>query len=173
MKANDLTRTALMAAVLCVLAPISVPVGSAALSLATFVLYLMAYILKPRQTIAAVGIYLLLGAAGLPVFAGFLGGISRFASPVGGYLIGYLFAAGIGAWFVQKYARISLQFFGLFLATLFLYLFGTLWMAYTTDISFLTALQTGAMVFLPFDVIKILLAAYLGRNIQKHIKRSL
>jgi len=172
MKTKDLTHIALMAAVLCVLAPISIPlpISSVALTLATFVLYLMGYILKPKQALAAVGLYLLLGAIGLPVFSGYMAGISRFAAPGGGYLIGYLFAAGIGAWFVQKYARISTQFFGLFLATLFLYLFGTLWMAYTTDISFLTALQTGAMVFLPFDILKILLAASLGRNMQQHIK---
>ena len=51
MKTNDLTRIALMTAVLCVLAPISipVPVSPVALTLATFALYLMAYILNPRQ----------------------------------------------------------------------------------------------------------------------------
>ena len=54
MKTNDLTRIAMMTAVLCILAPISVPFGSAAISLSTFALYLMAYILKPKQNIAAV-----------------------------------------------------------------------------------------------------------------------
>ena len=51
MKTSNLTRTALMAAVLCILAPISipVPVSSVSLTLATFALYLMAYILKPKQ----------------------------------------------------------------------------------------------------------------------------
>ena len=76
MKTTELTRIALMAAVLCVLAPISIPipVSSVALSLATFAIYLMAYILKPKQALASVSLYLLLGAAGLPVFAGYLGG---------------------------------------------------------------------------------------------------
>lgn len=79
MKTKDLTRTALMTAVLCILAPISipVPVSSVALTLATFALYLMAHILNPKQTLAAVGIYLLLGAVGLPVFSGYMAGISR------------------------------------------------------------------------------------------------
>ena len=102
MKTSDLTRIAMMTAVLCILAPISIPFGSSAISLSTFALYLMAYILKPKQNIAAVGIYLLLGAAGLPVFAGYLGGISRFVSPNGGYLIGYLFPSYIGAWFISS-----------------------------------------------------------------------
>ncbi|MBQ3567305.1 MAG: biotin transporter BioY [Anaerotignum sp.] len=70
MKTNDLTRTALMAAVLCILAPISipVPVSSVSLTLATFALYLMAYILKPKQALAAVGLYLLLWLSVCPFF---------------------------------------------------------------------------------------------------------
>ena len=86
MKTTELTRIALMTAVLCILAPISIPVpfSSVALSLAAFAIYLMAYILKPRQALFSICLYLLLGAAGLPVFAGYLGGISRFASPNGG-----------------------------------------------------------------------------------------
>lgn len=170
MKTTDLTHTALMTAVLCILAPISIPVGSVAFSLATFVIYLMAYILKPRQALAAVGIYLLLGAAGLPVFAGFLSGISRFAAPGGGYLIGYLFLAGIGGGFMQKYSQITFQIFGLFLGTLAMYLLGTGWLSLSTGISFFSALPMGILVFLPLDTLKILLASYLGQKIKLHIK---
>ncbi|MBR2383424.1 MAG: biotin transporter BioY, partial [Anaerotignum sp.] len=151
MKTTTMTRIALMAAVLCILAPISipVPVSSVALTLATFVLYLMAYILKPRQVLTVVGIYLLLGAAGLPVFSGYMAGIIRFAAPGGGYLIGYLFLAGISSWFVQKYPHLTLQISGMFLGTLVMYTLGTLWMANTTGISFLSALPAGMLVFLP------------------------
>ena len=170
MKTTDLTRTALMTAVLCILAPLSIPVGSVAFSLATFVIYLMAYILKPRQALAAIGIYLLLGAAGLPVFAGFLSGISRFAAPGGGYLIGYLFLAGIGGWFVQKYSAVSMQVLGMFLGTLMMYLLGTFWLAYTTGISFPSALPAGMLIFLPLDILKIMFASYIGRKLQNHIK---
>ncbi|MBQ7102696.1 MAG: biotin transporter BioY [Anaerotignum sp.] len=172
MKTNDLTRTALMAAVLCILAPISipVPVSSVSLTLATFALYLMAYILKPKQALAAVGLYLLLGAIGLPVFSGYMAGISRFAAPGGGYLMGYLFLAGICGWFVQKYSAVSMQVLGMFLGTLMMYLLGTFWLAYTTGISFPSALPAGMLVFLPFDIVKIFLASYIGRKLQNHIK---
>ena len=80
------TTTALMTAVICILAPISIPipVSPVALTLCTFAIYLTAYILPPRQALASVGLYLLLGAVGLPVFSGYGGGISRFASPVAG-----------------------------------------------------------------------------------------
>ncbi|WP_458406628.1 biotin transporter BioY [Anaerotignum sp.] len=171
MKTNDLTCIALMTAVLCILAPISVPipVSSVSLTLATFVLYLMAYILSPRQALAAVGLYLLLGAVGLPVFSGYMAGVSRFVAPGGGYLIGYLFLTGISGWFVQKYSDLSLQIFGMFLGTLVMYIIGTFWMAVSTGISFLTALPAGMLVFLPLDTLKIILSVSIGRKIQKHI----
>ena len=172
MKTKDLTRTALMTAVLCILAPISipVPVSSVALTLATFALYLMAHILNPKQTLAAVGIYLLLGAVGLPVFSGYMAGISRFAAPGGGYLIGYFFLTGISSWFVQKYSAVSMQILGMFLGTLVMYLLGTFWLAYTTGISFPAALPAGMLIFLPLDIVKIFLASYIGRKLQNHIK---
>ena len=172
MKTRDLTRTALMTAVLCILAPISLPLpGSAvAFSLATFALYLMAYILKPKQALAAVGVYLLLGAAGLPVFSGYLAGVSRFAAPGGGYLMGYLLLVAVGGWFVQKYSRTSFQISGLLLGTLVMYLMGTWWLALSTGISFFAALPGGMFLFLPLDILKITLATYIGRKIKLHIK---
>ena len=172
MHTKDLTRTALMTAVLCILAPISIPlpVSSVALSLSTFAICLMAYILTPKQALTAVGIYLLLGAAGLPVFAGYLGGISRFASPVGGYLAGYLFLAGIGSPFVRKYTSLPMQFFGLSLGMSCLYASGILWMVHITEISFSAALHTGVLPFLPLDILKMLLAVSIGRKLKIHIK---
>ena len=170
MKTKDLTRIALMTAILCILAPISIPVSTVALTLATFALYLMAYILKPKQALAAVGLYLLLGAAGLPVFSGYMAGISRFAAPGGGYLIGYLFLVGISGWFIRKYSSIPLQIFGSLLGTAVMYAIGTFWLAFSTGISFCAALPAGALIFLPFDLLKILLVSYIGRKIQEHIK---
>jgi len=173
MKPQDLTRIALMAAVLCILAPISLPLPGSpvALTMATFALYLMAYILHPKQAFASVGIYLLLGAAGLPVFSGYLGGISRFAAPSGGYLIGYLFLAGISSHFVQRSSHLPTQVFGMVLGTAVMYLLGTFWMALSAGLSFFTALSAGMLVFLPLDIPKIILSSYLGRKIQKHLKQ--
>ena len=170
MKTKDLTHIALMTAVLCILAPISIPLGSVSLTLATFALYLMAYILKPKQALAAVGSYLLIGAAGLPVFAGYMAGISRFTAPGGGYLIGYLFLVVVSGWFVQKHDSIFLQIVGLLLGTLVMYAIGTFWLAFSTGISFLTALPAGMFLFLPFDALKLILAVTIGRKLQTHIK---
>ena len=173
MKTKDLTHIALMTAILCILAPISIPipVSSVALTMATFAIYLMAYILKPKQALASVGIYLFLGAVGLPVFSGYMAGISRFAAPGGGYLIGYLFLAGISSFSVHRFSRLTMQVLGMLLATLVMYCIGTFWLAYTTGISFTAALPAGMLVFLPLDTVKIIFSAYIGRKLLKHIKK--
>ena len=173
LKPKELTRIALMTAVLCILAPISLPLpgSSVALTMATFALYLMAFILPPKQTLFAVFLYLLIGAAGLPVFAGFLSGISRFAAPGGGYLMGYLFLAGISSWFVQKYNAPFLQIAGMLFGTIAMYSLGTVWLAHSTEIPFSAALLTGIPIFLPLDILKISLSFYIGRKLQLHIKK--
>lgn len=172
MKTKSLTHIALMAAILCLFAPISIPIpiSSVSLSLATFAIYLTAYLLPPKQAVASVGLYLLLGAVGLPVFSGYLGGISRFAAPGGGYLLGYLFLVGISAAFRQRTSRPALRLLGMLLGTAVMYAMGTFWLAYTTGVSFLAALPAGALVFLPLDFLKLLCACSLGKVIKNHIK---
>lgn len=138
-KTRTLTMTALMTAVICIFAPISIPipVSPVALTLGTFAMYLTAYVLPPRQALAAIGLYLLLGAAGLPVFSGYTAGLSRFAAPGGGYLIGFLFLTGISSLFVSRFPKnIPAQMGGLFLATIINYILGTAWMAYLTNTTF-------------------------------------
>ena len=92
MKIRKMTRCALLAAVMAVCAWISVPVGELAVSLQTFAVFLTLGFLGGRLGSAAVLVYLLLGAAGVPVFAGFRGGIGVLLGPTGGYLWGFLAA---------------------------------------------------------------------------------
>ena len=81
---------ALMAAVFCVLAPISIPIGPISITGGTLAIYLTAYLLGGAWGAAATLVYLLLGFAGLPVFSNYMGGAARLAGPTGGYLVGYL-----------------------------------------------------------------------------------
>lgn len=170
MQTKDLTSVALLTALICMLAPVSIPINGTALSLATFAIYLTAYLLPARKALAAVGLYLLLGAVGLPVFAGYTAGISRFLSAGGGYLIGYLPLVGISSFFIQKFSSLPLQLLGMSLATLILYAIGTAWLAFVTHTPFFAALPMGALVFLPLDSIKILFACMLGRKLKPYLK---
>ena len=100
-----LTSCALMAAVLCILAPMVVPIGPIPISLASFLLYITAYILGGRSALISCGIYVLLGAAGLPVFSGYAGGLAKLTGPTGGYIIGYLFMVYIAGKLIDKFCR--------------------------------------------------------------------
>ena len=172
--AHSLTQIALMTAILCILAPISIPIpiSPVALTGSTFAIYFAACVLTPAQARISVLLYLLLGAVGVPVFSGYTAGFSRFTAPGGGYLVGYLFLVTISAFFCSRYhSRPILQIGGMFLATLVTYTIGTLWMAYVTDTSFLQSLPMGALVFLPFDFCKMLAACFLGNRIRPQLER--
>jgi len=175
MKVQSLTKIALMSTIICILAPISIPipVSPVALTLATFALYLTAYILKPAQALAATGIYLLLGAVGIPVFSGYMSGISRFAAAGGGYLVGYLFLVGISSLAIHRFpTKPAFQIMGMFLGTMTTYTMGTLWMAHVINAGFWETLPMGALIYIPLDLVKIGLSCYIGRNVQKYVYRA-
>lgn len=86
-----MTRIALMTAVLAVAAQIAIPLPSGVpATLQTLAVALCGYVLGVRSGLVAVGVYLLLGAVGVPVFAAFTGGFQRFAGATGGFLWGFL-----------------------------------------------------------------------------------
>lgn len=93
MKLRKNVTTALLAAVLCITAPLVIPIGPIPISLATLGVYLAAGLLGPWHGTTAVGLYLLLGGMGLPVFAGFVGGFQQLVGVTGGFLWGYLLCA--------------------------------------------------------------------------------
>jgi biotin transport system substrate-specific component len=80
----------LMAALIAAGAYMALPIGPVPIVLQNLFVFLSGLLLGPRWGVASIGVYLMAGALGLPVFAGGVGGIGRFAGPTGGYLLGYL-----------------------------------------------------------------------------------
>ena len=95
MSTAQMTVTALMTAITCILAPMAlpIPISPVPISLTNLVIFFMAYILGMKLSVASYVLYLLLGTVGLPVFSGFEGGVGKVAGPTGGYLIGFIFMA--------------------------------------------------------------------------------
>ena len=83
----------LCVAIMVVSAWITVPFGPVPFTLQVFALVFAILVLKPKESVAAVCIYLLMGAMGLPVFSSMRGGIGVLAGPTGGFLWGYLLGA--------------------------------------------------------------------------------
>lgn len=168
-----LTMTAAAAAVLGVVGPWAIPVGPVPLSLCTLFLYLIGWVLEPKQAIAAVAVYVLMGAAGLPVFAGFTGGLGHLAGPAGGYIIGYLPMTAVCALVVRWFpARWWMRFVGMVLGTAVLYMIGTVWFCLQTETGLMAALVICVVPFLPGDLVKILAALLLGPILHSRLARS-
>ena len=169
MKTKQLALTGLMAAVLCILGPISlpIPISPVPISLGTFAVFLTVYILGMKLGTVSVCIYILLGLVGVPVFSGFSGGIGKVLGPTGGYIIGYLFMALIIGFFVDKWkTNFVLIAIGMVLGTAVCYLFGTVWLAKQAGMSFSAALPAGVIPFIPADIVKMILAVLIGHQVK-------
>ena len=108
---RDLVLCAFCAAVTCILAPISVPLaGEVPISLATFAVLLSGILLGGRLGALSQLIYVLLGSVGVPVFAGWTGGIGITLGMTGGYIIGYIPMAFIAGFLYFRFGRNSSGF---------------------------------------------------------------
>ena len=173
---RDMVIMALLAALICVLSPWTVPIGPVPVSFGTFAIYLTVYIAGWKRGSISVLIYLLLGFVGLPVFAGFTGGAAKLAGPTGGYLIGYIPMAILIGLVIDRFPGNNLKdrligLAAMLAGTWVLYLFGTLWLALVLHYTFAEALAIGVLPFLLTDFLKMVLAAVLGPILRSRISR--
>ena len=173
MSVSAITTCALMAALMCVLGPMSVPIGPIPITLTNLVVYLTVFLLGWKGAAVSTVVYLLLGAVGMPVFSGFQGGFAKLAGPTGGFLIGFVFVALIGGFIVDKFQRKLIpSFLGLVLGTAVLYLFGTVWFVILMDSTVAHALSVCVVPFLPFDLGKIVAALVLGKAVRTGLEKA-
>ena len=155
-KRFDTRRVALiavMAAVLCVLSPLSIPLsGGVPVSLATLVVMLAGAVLGPVDGMLATLTFLLLGLVGVPVFSGWQAGIGVLFGKTGGFLLGYLpLALCSGLFRKSRLTAVS----GMVLGTAVLYAFGIAWFLVLTHATLKLALTACVLPFLPGDALKI------------------
>ena len=149
---------ALMAAVTCILAP---------MSLTNLVVYFTVYVIGTKAGVCSYCIYVLLGIVGLPVFSGYVGGPAKIAGPTGGYIVGFVLMALIGGFFIEKFKRnFALTLVGWVLGTFVDYCLGTVWFVYGAHCSLLYALKVCVYPFIVFDLGKIVIATLLGHAVR-------
>lgn len=161
--------TALMAAVTCILAPLSIPIGPIPISLTNFAIYLSLYLLNWKMGTLSYIIYLLVGLVGLPVFSGFTGGVGKLAGPTGGYIIGFIPMAIIAGIIIDKYNNRVIQILGMVLGTAICYAFGTAWFCFQSGNTVFAALSICVFPFIPADLVKMVIAMIFGPMIRKKI----
>lgn len=166
-RTREMVTAALLAALLAASAWISIPVGAVPLTLQVFIVLLAGLLLTPRGAFAAVGVYVLLGAAGLPVFAGGLGGAGVLAGPTGGYLWGFVLAAVV----VASVRRIAVtprfatlvDAVALLLGVAVIYLIGWAQLAAVTGMGVWPAFAAGVAPFVAIDALKAVVALGVAR----------
>ncbi len=172
MKIKKLTIIGILAAVICVTAPLSLPLGAIPVSLATFSIYFISCTTGKKYAVAAVIIYILIGTAGLPVFSYFTGGFQKIAGLTGGYIIGYIPCAFIIAALTDKFeSKKYIYPVSMICGTAVCYITGTLWYMLQAKCSFLTAVTACIIPFIIGDAVKIIAASCIGTTLRKRLKQ--
>ena len=165
-----MTRVALMAAVTAVVAQIAIPLpfSPVPFTLQVLAVILSGLLLGPRYGALAQAVYVLVGTVGVPVFAGFSGGLGVILGPTGGYLVSYPIAAAVAGLAVPavtgaaRRRALSLGFLWGCASLAVIYALGVTWLAVVTKLPFAVALAQGVLPFVLFDLIKVALAAFVA-----------
>ena len=172
-KVYQMAIIGLMAAVISILGPLSIPIGLVPISLTNFAIFISLYSLGMKKGTMSVIIYLLVGLAGLPVFSGFEGGASKLLGPTGGYLIGFIPMALVAGFFIDRFFnKWYMCILGMILGSAVCYTLGTSWLAYQANLSASTALAAGGIPFIAGDLAKIILAAYIGPKLRERLIKA-
>ena len=165
MRTKDLALIALFCALICVLGlfpRIQLPLVPAPLTSQTIGIMLAGGILGAKRGFAAVALFVVLVALGLPVLVGGAGGLGAIAGPTGGFILAYPLGALVTGWLVEKWwSRLNL--FTALVACIIgsmpvLYLIGHTWLAIAVHIPVRTALWSW-VAYVPGDLVKAVVAA--------------
>lgn len=174
----DMVYIGVFAVIIAICSWITLPFGMVSFTMQTFAVFLTVDVLGGKRGTSAVLIYLLLGAVGVPVFAGFSGGIGVILGQQGGYLVGF-FLSALVMWALERVLGKKLwsRALSMVLGLLVLYGFGTFWFmaVYTRDtgaVSLMTVLGWCVFPFVIPDGIKIALALILGNRLSLIMRRQ-
>jgi len=169
---HDLCLIGIFTAIISALAQISIPMPyGVPMTLQTFVIPIAGIILGPKNGTLSALTYILLGAFGMPVFAGFTGGLSIVLGPTGGFILSFpmmAFAAGIGA---KNNNKVWLTF-GIIAGSVINYLCGMLIFSIVTSSDIKTAFAACVLPFIPTAIIKAVLAGVLGVKIKSALYKG-
>lgn len=172
-----MVQIALFAAIIAICSWIQIPL-TVPFTLQTFAVFCTLGILGGKNGTISVLLYIILGAVGVPVFAGFSGGVGVLLGTTGGYIIGFLFTALL-YWVITHFFgnKLPVMILAMALGLVVCYAFGTAWFmlvyARTTGaVGLMTALGWCVFPFILPDCVKIALAILLAKRIPKHLVRS-
>ncbi len=171
-----LTVCALFVALTAVLAQVAIPVPFSPVPFTgqVIVVLISGALLGPKAGVITMAAYLLLGAAGAPVFSLARGGIYMLTGPTGGYLWGFIPAVAVSGKLIKNSKRPSTLNTAILMlpAIFFIYFFGALQLGLLMQYSIKQLILLGILPFLPFDLAKVVIAALLSGKIKKSLDHN-
>lgn len=177
---RNLVLCAMCAAITCILAPLSIPLaGGVPVSLATFAVMLSGVLLGGPLGALSQLIYVLLAAVGLPVLAGWTGGLGIVLGMTGGFIIGYIPCAWLTGLIYKKYGetakkpvKILFMILGMTAGNIVLYVIGTAWFMFITEMTLEASLAACVIPFIPGNIIKMAAVIIIGLPVENAIRRT-
>lgn len=171
---RKMVTVAMMVAVICVISPLAIPMPSGVpITLQTFVIALAGAFLFSKWGTVSVGIYILIGAIGVPVFSSYGSGFGKLFGMTGGFIWGFLFLA----FFCGLQIKTKKKWMTFFLRVLFgvvglivCHLLGILWFSFVTEGTFI---KSALLVSLPYvikDIIFVFAGILIGDVLRNRIR---
>ena len=168
-KTKDIVCAGMFAAVLAVLSQISIQLPSGVpVTMQTFAVALTGFVLAWKLGVASTLIYILMGAVGIPVFSGFLGGIQVLVNYTGGFIWGFIvmvLLCGIAAGKSNKVIVALLSLAGLAAC----HIFGVIQFMFVMKMGFVESFLVASAPYIIKDIISVILAYIIGTQIRKRL----
>jgi biotin transport system substrate-specific component len=169
-------HASLLAALIAVGAYIAIPIPivPVPIVLQNLFVLLAGLLLGSRWGLASMGLYLLAGSMGIPVFSGGRGGLAHFLGPTGGYLVGFAVCAYVTGFISERFKRgITTDIAAVVAGSLAAYLLGVPWLKLVTGMEWTNACLLGMAPFLIGDAIKAATAVIVARAVRPMLAHSL
>lgn len=166
-----LAVSALLAALLAASAWIAIPTGAVPVTLQVFVVFLCGLLLPTRWAAVPVLVYVLLGAIGIPVFSGGVGGLGVLLGPTGGYVFGFILAApaiaAVRSVLVDRIPDGAAEFVAMLVGLVCIYALGWAQLSVVTGMAPVEAFIAGVAPFVAIDALKGVAAVIIARALRR------
>lgn len=172
-KTLTITMCALFTALTAVCSQIQIPLPQIPINLALFAVFMAGAVLGGGYGALSMAAFVLLGAVGVPVFAGFKGGFAAVTGATGGYIIGYVVCAWLTGFIIRHTNdKIYMMIIAMIIGLAACYILGTAWFMTISGNSLKVSLSYCVLPFLPGDAVKITLAAFMANRV-RHMVSSI
>lgn len=179
MSTRNMILAGLFAALMALSSQIFIPIGPVPHTLQMFFVLLSGVILGSKLGLVSIAVWIALGAFGLPVFAQGKAGIAVLAGPTGGFLFGFMAAAFLVGWLTER-SKLTVGRTAIYMLTglMAAYVIGLAGFMLSfkyflhKPMTLQTAFTVAVVPFLPFDIVKTLMASYIGTRVRLALERA-